>query len=243
MSDINIDAVKAKLKKLLALAGSDNAHEASLAMERAQTLMEKYNLRTIDVAADGSGAYVGTQEVEGTGEIATTWESQLGWAIAQAFDGEAVRSKLRHGGWKFTFIAGKTDLEIIVDLFARLRETVPRMSRTYLAGLPSWEKSHGARTLGNNYRLGVVSTINQRLRALRKPAAASTPSNCRDLVVVKNKAVAQRTASLFPRLKQAKPSKARYAAHAYAAGQADGNRVNLGRSISGQGTAPAALGW
>jgi hypothetical protein len=54
-----------KLQKLLALAASDNEHEAGLAMSKAEALMREHNLSVADVALNGSGAYVQSEEVTG----------------------------------------------------------------------------------------------------------------------------------------------------------------------------------
>ncbi|MGL4486478.1 MAG: DUF2786 domain-containing protein [Yersinia sp. (in: enterobacteria)] len=46
----NNEKVLEKLKKLLALAKSDNSHEAALALQRAQKLMQAYNITQNDLA-------------------------------------------------------------------------------------------------------------------------------------------------------------------------------------------------
>lgn len=47
-----------KLQKLLALAGSDNEHEAAQAMSKAETLRREHNLFVVDVAQNGSWATI-----------------------------------------------------------------------------------------------------------------------------------------------------------------------------------------
>ena len=46
----NNEKLLEKLKKLLALAKSDNPHEAALALQRAQKLMQAYNITQADLA-------------------------------------------------------------------------------------------------------------------------------------------------------------------------------------------------
>jgi hypothetical protein len=53
MSDIN-ETVVSKIRKLLALAGSPNQHEAQLALSRAHEFMQKHNLSMLDVTAEKS---------------------------------------------------------------------------------------------------------------------------------------------------------------------------------------------
>jgi hypothetical protein len=53
VSDIN-ETVVSKIRKLLALAGSPNQHEAQLALTRAHEYMQKHNLSMLDVTAEKS---------------------------------------------------------------------------------------------------------------------------------------------------------------------------------------------
>ena len=50
-----------KTSKLLALAQSDNEHEAQLAMQRVRELYAKYNLDQVEEAPGGSVRLVGSQ--------------------------------------------------------------------------------------------------------------------------------------------------------------------------------------
>lgn len=227
MDKAEMDKVKDKLSKLLALSASPNENEAALAMKKAEELMQKYNLRTVDVAPDGSGAHIGHQEVPGTTRTAQTWEAILGWAIANAFDGQAVRTKGGH--WKMTFIAGKSDLEIIVDLYIRVRQTVRRMSSEYVDSV-RYTACESAKTLHNNYRMGMVHTIAERLKELKKnttPVYAGT----KDLILVKDKAVDQVKNRIFPKLSKGKVTGFRAIPEAYAQGIADGHSVGLHKAI------------
>ncbi len=235
-----ITKAKAKLAKLLALSASSNENEAALAMEKAKEIMDKYSLRTIDVAADGGGAHVGNTKIEGLTKTAQTWEAALGWSIAAAFDGEAVRARCRTG-WTMTFIAGKSDLEIIADLYVRLRLTIRRMSQSYVN-----QEKHKTwippKTLHNNYRHGMVDTISRRLDKLKENTTpAPVYAGGKDLMVVKSKAVSQVKKRMFPKCKTARTSTMSYDRGAYNKGQADGNNVSLHCSIPGGGS-PIGIG-
>lgn len=234
-----------KLQKLLALAGSDNEHEAQLAMSKAEDLMREHDLSVADVALNGSGAHVQSQKVFGLTVTYTKWEGSLGWTIARTFNGQAIRTtRGENEGWSFTFVAGRTDLVIIVDLYERLRETIKRMTKQYMV--------HNKRLprrslLQNSYRLGLLNTIITRLQRLKvNTAPDGTKKNFfgltgKELVVVKEKAVEQRVAQLFPNIKMTRVRASRVLPSAYEQGRADGHAVSLHQSVADGEGSPAAL--
>jgi len=249
------DDIKNKLKKLLALSASDNEHEARRAMEYAQALMNKYNLRVADVAMDGSGAHIKNQDIFGATKQTPQWLSSLGWAIASAFDGQAILSQnswdeyRRQYGWKMTFVAGRSDLEIIIDLYERLNQTIPRMSEQFVKA----EKQRGnpihPKTLHNSYRHGLVATISERLYLLQantrpapdKPVTAGGITG-KELMVVKEKAVEQRINKMFPHLSHTSQQSSARDGNAYQQGIADGHNVSLHRSV-GSGNGPLSISY
>lgn len=227
-----------KLKKLLTLSASSNEYEAALALKKAQALMTEHNLTVMDVKEDGSGAYVQDQKVSGLTKRCQKWEASLGFHIAESFDGTGIRTRT-NDGWYLTFVATRTDLEIIVDLYLRLRSKVKRMSNDYVQSVRSTRPELPAKTLHNNYRWGMVSTIRERLQRLKENTTPQTTMNQHgytgmDLMVVKNKAVTQRVTKLFPKIKKGAKTKLTYAPEAYEQGKKDGNNVNLYRSLNGQ---------
>ncbi len=239
--------IKNRLQKLLALSASSNENEASNAMRKAEELMAKYNLRTADVAADGSGAHVRDQEIIGSTLQKSQWESNLAWNIAQCFDGEAILSNIYNdnniqSGWKMTFIAGTSDLAIIIDLYERLRKTIPRMSDAYLKEQRRLGNHTHAKSLHNSYRQGLVATINDRLSKLQantRPAPDTPVSpgglTGKALMVVKGKAIDQRLKKLFPRVSRTRIPSSVSNSGAFNRGKADGHNVSLHRSVKGGG--------
>ena len=199
MSETTMDQkIIEKLQKLLALAASDNEHEAGLAMSKAEALMREHNLSVADVALNGSGAYVQSEEVTGLTKAVQKWEAQLGSQITWAFNGKAIRCTSPENGWYLTIVAGRTDLAIIVDLFERLRDTVKRMSKQYvLRNYFPGSRIKKQYSL-NSYRFGMVQTIQNRLVKLKDNTARNdTTKNAygltgKELMVVKDKAVDQR---------------------------------------------------
>lgn len=199
------DRIIEKLQKLLALAGSDNEYEAALAMARAEILMHKHNLNLADVAPDGTGASVVDTRIRPTGSATTyqAWETVLAGAVACAFHGRVVncyqgkstRCRAIH------FVAGKTDMIIILDLFERLRQTIRRKSAAYARGVNAALRSN-AYWAGQSYRIGMAGTITERLKALRRNTEPGDEINAhgvsgKDLMVIKNQAIEQYFTELF----------------------------------------------
>lgn len=233
-----------KLQKLLALSASDNENEANLAMNKAEELMREHNLSVADVALNGSGADVDSAEVVGLTKSVQVWERQLGGCIAQTFNGKSVYYKTGQG-WKFTFVAGRTDLEIIVDLYERLRQTIKRMSKAYVRD--NAKPFVSPRTLHNSYRLGMLNVIWKRLKQLQQNTAPTDESRNaygmtgKELMVVKSRAVEQWMREIFPHIKTTKTKISRVDPSAYQQGRTDGRNVNLHRSVDGS-QRPAAIG-
>jgi len=226
-----------KLQKLLALSGSDNEHEADMAMRKAEELMREHNLSVADVALNGSGAHVNSADVVGLTKSSQKWEMFLGTSIAKTFNGAAIRCRSAQG-WKFTFVAGRTDLELIVDLYERLRRTIRRMSDAYVSS-----SAHpglvAPRTLHNSYRLGMIPIISKRLKQLQENTAPKDDTRNtygmtgRELMIVKDRAVEQRVNKLFPRVKTTHAKASSVEGSAYRQGQNDGRNVSLHRSVHG----------
>lgn len=229
----------AKLQKLLALAGSDNEHEAALAMARAEALMREHNLSLADVDPDGTGATIADVQIEPTGSATTypLWESDLASVVAWAFHGRVVTLFSQYQCRALHFIAGKTDLVIICDLFERLRQTVRRKSAAYVRAENAAGRGGGYWS-GQSYRVGMVHTIAQRLEVLRSNTEPGDDVNTHgmsggELMVIKDQAVEQRCAELFGRLGKDTRKLQVGDKSAYLRGREDGKNVCLHRSMPG----------
>ena len=242
-----------KLQKLLALAGSDNENEARVAMAKAQALMAEHGVTIADVALDGSGAHVADTTVDALGQTMPPWECGLLNAVCKGFDGRClfIHTGRRQYG-KATVVASRTDLIIIRDLFERLRDTCHRQGleycqREYDGLLERYgRRAPSKKTVAGSYRLGFVDTVCKRLLALK---ASSTPAGVanvhgltgKDLMVVKDKAVAQRFDRMFPSRSKINSRTTNIHVAAYGQGQADGGRASLHRSMPGQ-SGPIGIG-
>ncbi len=234
-----------KLQKLLALSASDNENEAELAMEKAKVLMNEHKLSLLDVAQDGSGASVQDERIWGFSKNRQKWEESLGNEIARAFDGRAIISPTL-GGWYITFIASKTDIAIIVDLFERLRLLIRKMSKAYVDAKENDKPWLSPQTLHESYRMGIVITLRNRLQILRKNTRPDATIKNQygltgmDLVAVKNQAVDERVHELYTNgLQEESVPTTKVYAKAYRQGKEDGDAISLHPSV--KGTKPVAI--
>lgn len=218
-----LDKIKRKLTKLLALSSSTNAAEAALAMEKCQELMQKYNIRTVDVDEVNRTADVKDSAVEGYTDKHEQWESKLGAIIASCLDGVAVINlhPRNNAKWQLIFVAGTSEQEIIVDLFKRLRRSISIMAREY----STRKRERDA------YITGMSVTIHERLK---KIYAQNIEVECRDLVIIKKDAVQNRLKEMFGQLQRHKYRQTQIDRTAYLRGIQDGHKVRLGRSVQHQ---------
>lgn len=158
-----------KIKKLQALATSDNPHEAALAAARAQEIMTCYS---IDAAAliesDPAAAAEQNEEIEDftksdpldRNEGKTQfprWRSSLGYTLAEVNGAKVYISRGALG------ILGKASaVQTVRYMYAWLTREVERLTVANCRG--------NGRTYANNFRLGVVETINRKLREARRAA-------------------------------------------------------------------------
>lgn len=213
-----IDDIQRRLKKLLALSASPNKAEATLAMAKASEIMEKYNIRTMDVDVDNNTANIATYTLNGYTVEHEKWESALAASIAAPFDAKAIiHYNEKENRWCVVFVSSVSESMIIVDLYKRLRRVVSKFSKEYARG------KRGA--VKDSYAYGMVNTIHTRLTTLYKDTEES-----RALVLVKDTAIDEKIKSLFGSIKDSKAPTAENK-RAYLTGEKDGYSVSLHKSI------------
>lgn len=110
------DQALLKIKKCLALAKSQNPHEAAAAMRQAQKLMQEYNLDEHDVSL----ADVAESKVSAVSQANVRWEAVLFRIVAEAFGCqrfiEMGNRWLPSGGWvkhrRFVFVGVDASAEV-----------------------------------------------------------------------------------------------------------------------------------
>jgi len=217
----HLTKITKRLQKLLALAASPNVAEAASAMNKAQELMEKYNIRTVDVDIETNTANVSHTVIPGYSRVRSMWQSELGASIAKCFDGTALNVRCTNGPWLTTFIASNTEIEIIKDLYLNLRRTIGRMAKVY-----SESRAGDPRTIRNAYAHGIVEVVYWRLKEVYKKMKPEDMA----LVLCKQESIDKLAASLFNEIKDEKPNKNVCDTEAYYQGLKDGKNVDLSQT-------------
>lgn len=238
MNTEELDKIKRKLTKLLALSASPNESEAALAMEKCQQLMDKYNIRTIDIDPVEMTLDVNQEIVPGMNNRYSSWEATLASAIAACFDSTAIISKFPDGTWTIAFIAGKSDLEFCVNLFKRLRRIISKRSKLYIDIVnESYDnikaKPPNSRSAKFSYCQGMITVIYDRLKLIYKNTENQQDTTTTSLVVVKENAIKDFTAAKYGEVKKKKPQININNAEAFKQGAVDGKTVPLHRDLYG----------
>lgn len=151
-----------KIKKLMALAGSNNPHEAANALRKAQLLMQQYQLSEADVElsdiAEHSAALVNTSKTQ------PKWSLNLLAMIQQAFGVTAYFSTYRE---RRCFFVGYQDrAEIAAYCYAVLARQLKSARRDFLASLNKRLKATTKTARADLFCEGWVSGVYQQVRDL-----------------------------------------------------------------------------
>lgn len=250
-----LSSVIEKVQKLLRLAQSDNAHEAALAMARAQELIDRHQLdqALLETSASESAA-VPDEEIVNF----AAWEDALDgardsqkvatwrWRIAYSLSKHNAVGAYVCGG-RIHLVGRPSDVGAVRYLFAYcLRETERLVAKQ--------GKGHG-RTWLNNYRLGVADGIGDALRAQREAFKKSVIAEARamggaaivkvDAALARVEERAQSTREWMKknmRLRSSGGSSWKGDSGARDAGRRDGRSVNLGTGPGIGAGARKALG-
>ncbi len=160
------DRIVRRIKRLLALAESDNVHEAQAAATAAQRLMLKYNIELLDAGPRGYGfrqigrpkARTPAHEKQVAGILAAHFFVEAIWV--PAFD---TQSSTR--GWVLEICGTPENLEIASYVHGFLLETADRL----------WARHRRENATGNKdrrrYLLGVMMGFEEKLTTHTKEAA------------------------------------------------------------------------
>ena len=231
----------AKVEKLLALARSANEHEAALAMQKANELIDKYNLRqrTDDSERRYRHAIInsGKRRLRG-------WQRMIGVLLRDFFYVRVVMAE--------AYDPVGNEHHKTIDLFG-LAENVAVAEYCYaflereLALL--WRRHQARFKLGgitekNSYYLGVLAGFQQKLQAQQEASRGSVQSS-----LAETKAVAATISALtvaadhglddflalrYPRLRTVRRAGARINRSTYEHGTTDGHNIVLRKGVGSQ---------
>ena len=212
-----------KIKKLLRLGESTNENEASLAMEKAGELMEKYNITHGHLKAKLDLSNIEELSIKAGIDMCrgnTTWEWTLAGSVAKVFDGQVIGSSDKN---LLNFIAEKEDMELIMYFFQYIRHFL------YFRAKLNFKKEADRKTYG----LSAVTTVTQRLAQFRKGREKiQVETGTEGLVLVKKDLVSQLAKQNHPFLRNVNTHYPKSFSHeAYNRGVNDGNSIQLNRPI------------
>lgn len=223
----DIENIKTKIQKLLALASSPNEHEAQRAMEMANALLLKYNLDMSELPEAKDDREI----VEETFELGTSafqWKIQLAVAIARHNFCEVL---LGYRNRRLYFIGRRCNVDATRDIYTWVtmqllsicREERKRVNPVEWDGRPMdglrWQTS---------FCMGAVVRINHRLIEQRRTQERET-TGCTAMVLCNKQAIDAFLSENYPRLTKKSNNAARMDAAAYNAGKAAGDKVQLQR--------------
>lgn len=216
------ESIISLVRKLLALSKSDNPHEASLAAEKAQTLLLKHNLELSHVETEEDSTDLIAREDFRAGD--GVWQLQLASAVAKANMCRIVRTHERNpstkpgaASWlkRYAIFGRPENIEVVKYLYAYLQREIKRLCEE--ATPLGADKSFAAA-----FRVGAAGIVAKRLHeSLQTFKAAS--SDTMSLIVVNDAALTAQVETAFPNLTDAKSRGVSSSAGYYAGREAGAN--------------------
>jgi hypothetical protein len=219
-----LDKIRGLLSKTTENGCTEEEYLAALAKARA--MMDAYEVTEADLQLTKEEGVVLLKERTGTDPHHIKWS--MSRAVAQFFDCKAWRDS----DGKLVFLGLKSDVQSATWLLDRLAgfvlaELADHLMGDIAIGVPR-------RKVINGFVDGVVGRISERLRELCKPpAAASTNTNSRALVVIKQTLIKAKMDEMGIKLRTGSTSRQRDEG-SYAAGRSAGDRASFGRPVSGR---------
>ncbi len=254
----NEDKIVDRVRKLLELANSDNVHEAGSAAKQAQILMSKHNISEAMVSVEADADEQEDLEVDMLhqhgGRQLPSWKGRLGVVMCEVNQCHCYRTEGRDG-MELRIIGRPSDAATVRYLFSYVVREIERLTQQ-----ESDNRGGAGRTWLNNFRLGAMQEVNNRLReadkearaAMKQDADAQDDLGTGTALVVVNSAIAKleerrKEAVVYGKKKlglvATSGSRSRYDSGARAAGKRAGASIDLnsggGRAGLGRGNRKA----
>ncbi len=249
MSAIPREKVLDKIRKLIALSGSSNVHEAAVAAAAAQRLMLEHKVAESDITVESSeDDLVVEQEVYRDLHLKAPprWHATLLNGVATAnFCRLVLDVERQRLGWEverrkiYRIIGTEPDRATAVYLYEMLRGEIERLSGQ-VARLYRYDRAQRA-----SFKVGAAIALADKLtaewKAFRADMARSTNAHALAVIDKTAEALASYVRRTFPRLIH-KAGPAVSCRDAYAHGHEMGRRIDVSRDRRGLNPAQLALG-
>lgn len=212
----DLETVKRRVRKLLALSKSPNENEAVSALQKANELMAEYNLSHAEFAG-----YV-KKSVKST-KRAVEWRSVVANAVERLYATYHYRDV---GTGSFVFYGEELDVFMSTEMFAYLVKTIDRMAKQNV-------RKNAKYRYRQSYRAGIASRLWDRMDELGKQCSWRNPTE----LAKKKKEISNwvnNHIALSDAQQKAKKVKANMGAWIRGANDADG--INLSRQMTGSRT-------
>jgi hypothetical protein len=206
----DLEIIKRRVKKLLALSKSPNENEAAAALEKAMALMEEYRLTE-------SECIYTRHSVKATKRL-SCWRAVLSNSVAWLYCCETYR-KTDTG--EIVFYGESFDAVIAVEMYGYLSKTIERMAKQNI-------RKNAAAKYREIYKLGTACGLNARIRDLGEAAAWAAVRGSKLLTI--KKAMEKEISIVSRDLKITGRGDA-----AFKRGAADGDGISLNRQTAGHG--------
>jgi Protein of unknown function (DUF2786) len=239
----NMDAVKRRIAKLLAIAEDSRANpeEAAAAAGMAEKIMRKYQLDHAEILMVElrKGEAMATADSVANAKTNKTlakevppWASFVAVAVGRFNHCGARIAKTERGEACVRFFGYEADVQLCKWMFDYLIATINRLAEEY-----KWSEDYieNGRSVLTSYRRGVASGIISAIKKLEEARQAEQTSTGTSLMVVKQNAIIEKFGNVFS-TKRASNSTVR--GDAYAAGYTDGRNVDVGRRSIGNTAKP-----
>lgn len=223
----------AKIEKLLALGRSANEHEAALAMEKANELLEKYQLHGL--GEEREHRYAGVVIDRKKKKIAG-YQRHICAILQEFFFVRVVLSGLYDPGRNETFktieLFGTRENVAIAEYCCHFLE-----NRLALLWSVNRARFRGAvRTEKNSYFLGVLRGFHLQLREQRRSRTEESPQphGTGALILAEEQRLASYVGMHYPRLRKVSTKGARIYGTTYNEGMEAGRQLTLNEGVTGQ---------
>jgi Protein of unknown function (DUF2786) len=218
-----IDKIKALMSKTTVNGCTEP--EALAALDKARALMDAYEVAEADLQLTKAEAAILRSEPPGSLD-----PHKIKWLLACAVSG-FCNCEAWKGKDGLVFCGLPSDVRLATWLLDTLAAFVQAELAQHLMGCvaPKGER----RFVINGFVTGCCKRISDRLDALRSQSASAATSNGRELIVIKNSAIADKMKAAGITLSTSRSSQRSIDEASYRAGSAVGDRANFGRPVTG----------
>ena len=216
-----LESVKRRGKKLLALSKSPNENEAIAALRKANCLMAEFQI-------DKSEFSDYTHKSVKSTKRAVEWRSILANAVEQLY--ATYHCKDARNG-TIEFYGEELDVFMSTEMFAYLVKTIDRMVSQNV-------RKNAKNRYRQSYRSGIASRLYDRMRELGQQCSWRNPKE----LEAKKKEISDWVQGQLPVTTQ-RPKLVKTNMKAYSRGMSDADGINLSRQMTGSETRRIGGGW